>query len=330
MKYSDAWRAWQRILTGRAPMMSIEITKECPLRCPGCYAYEPNHLASTGSLRSLSDFKGQELVDGVLNLVREHRPLHLSIVGGEPLVRYRELDELLPQLSQMGLEVMVVTSAVRPIPIGWREIKNLQLTVSIDGLQPDHDVRRAPATYSRILPNIAGHLVTVHCTVTHQMTGQPEYFRRFLSFWSDVEAVKRIWFSLFTPQVGEQSVEILSAEERSAVLEELAALRKDFPKLELRNGVIQGYRTPPTSPAECIFARTTLNITSDLKQRITPCQFGGNPDCSQCGCIASAGLKAVGDTKVVGPLYLKTIFGASEAVGRIFSYGRRSDVSENS
>ena len=28
--------------------------------------------------------------------------------------------------------------------------------------------------------------------------------------------------------------------------------------------------------------------------RITPCQFGGTPDCAECGCMASAGLEAVG------------------------------------
>ena len=31
-------------------------------------------------------------------LIDRHRPLHVSIVGGEPLVRYRELDTILPQL----------------------------------------------------------------------------------------------------------------------------------------------------------------------------------------------------------------------------------------
>ena len=29
---------------GLPPFLSIEITKECPLKCPGCYAYEPGHL----------------------------------------------------------------------------------------------------------------------------------------------------------------------------------------------------------------------------------------------------------------------------------------------
>lgn len=133
-------------MTGRYPVLSIEITRECPLRCPGCYAYEPEHLGAVGSLRSLADYKGAELVRNVLELVREHRPVHLSIVGGEPLVRFRELDELLPRLSKMGIAVQFVTSAVREIPKNWSAIENLHLVISVDGLQPDHDARRKPAT----------------------------------------------------------------------------------------------------------------------------------------------------------------------------------------
>ena len=36
--------AWGRILAGYTPSLSIEITRECPLRCPGCYAYGDDHL----------------------------------------------------------------------------------------------------------------------------------------------------------------------------------------------------------------------------------------------------------------------------------------------
>src|ERR1041384_4947805 len=126
--------------------MSIEITRECPLRCPGCYAYEPEHLQEVGPLRTLSDFKGDELVENVLRLVKKHKPRHLSIVGGEPLVRFRELDVLLPELSAMGVAVQLVTSAVREIPKAWNAIKGLYIVVSIDGLRPEHDARRKPAT----------------------------------------------------------------------------------------------------------------------------------------------------------------------------------------
>src|SRR5436190_8028140 len=142
--------AWGRILSGDMPAMSIEITRECPLHCPGCYAYGDEHLGGTVTLREVRDYKGQALIDGVIALVDKHQPLHLSIVGGEPLVRYRELDTLLPLLAARGIHTQLVTSAVREIPRHWAAIPRMSIVVSIDGLQPEHDVRRAPATYDRI------------------------------------------------------------------------------------------------------------------------------------------------------------------------------------
>jgi len=322
VKTTDILRAWGRILGGYYPALSIEITRECPLRCPGCYAYEPEHLHHLGPLRTLSDYKGEQLIDGVMSLARRFRPLHISIVGGEPLVRFRELDVLLPRLSSLGITVQVVTSAVRQIPEHWSRIENLHLSVSIDGLQPEHDVRRAPATYDRILKNIAGHSITVHCTITGEMVGRPRYFEKFLTFWSRRPEVKQIWFSLFTPQVGADSNEILSPAARDQVLAELVGLRGKFPKLSLPGPVVDGYRKPPNSPEACIFALTTLNVTADLRNRITPCQFGGIPDCSQCGCFASAGLNAIGDHRLLGFVPLRSIFKVSHQIGH-WSRGSR-------
>ncbi len=325
MKTSDILRAWGRILGGRYPSLSIEITRECPLRCPGCYAYEPEHLHQLGPLRTLSDYKGEALIEGVLALARRYRPLHISIVGGEPLVRFRELDILLPRLSKMRIAVQLVTSAVRAIPKAWSQIENLFLVVSIDGLQPEHDIRRAPATYERILRSIAGQRISVHCTVTGQMAGRPGYFEEFLTFWSNRPEVKQIFFSLFTPQVGAEGDEILTPNAREEVLQELASLRRKFPKLSMHDSVIKGYRNPPKSPDQCIFSRTTLNITADLRGRITPCQFGGNPDCSQCGCMASAGLNAVGDHRLLGFLPVRSIFNVSDQIGRMTGSFRSAD-----
>src|SRR6059036_4265640 len=99
--------AWGRILTGYTPALSLEITRECPLRCPGCYAYGDDHLGGDLTLREVRDFKGQALVDGVMALVDRHRPLHVSIVGGEPLVRYRELNTILPLLAVRRIHVQL-------------------------------------------------------------------------------------------------------------------------------------------------------------------------------------------------------------------------------
>src|SRR5207302_5597062 len=99
LRIKPALQTWGRTLRGRVPSLSIEITKECPLRCPGCYAFDEAHLGGTQQLRQLSDFRGDELVRRVVALVDEYQPLHVSLVGGDPLVRYRELEQILPALD---------------------------------------------------------------------------------------------------------------------------------------------------------------------------------------------------------------------------------------
>jgi MoaA/NifB/PqqE/SkfB family radical SAM enzyme len=307
--------AWGSILKGRTPALSIEITRECPLHCPGCYAYGDDHLGGELTLRQVRDFKGQELIDGVLALVDRHRPLHVSIVGGEPLVRYRELNDLLPQLSARGIYVQLVTSAVREIPVAWAQIPRLHMVVSIDGLQPEHDARRTPATYDRILKHIVGHKIVVHCTVTRQQVNRSGYLEEFLRFWSAQTWTRKIWMSLYTPQVGEVSDERLTPADRKRVVADLRGLRLKYPKLEAPKGLLDVYSEPPSSPDECVFARTTTSISADLTTRITPCQFGGNPDCSSCGCIASAGLAAVARHQLWGFIPVGSIFTGSLKVG---------------
>jgi MoaA/NifB/PqqE/SkfB family radical SAM enzyme len=315
MRTSQYFRAWGGILRGRSPILSIEITKECPLRCPGCYAYELGHLAEAGPLRDLSDLKGEALIEGVLKLVRRHNPVHVSIVGGEPLVRYRELNALLPILSARGVDVQVVTSAVRPIPAEWRHLPYFTVAVSIDGLQPEHDRRRAPATYDRILKNIAESRIIVHCTITRQLLARPGYLAEFAAFWSGRAEVSKIWFSLYTPQQGDASAERLRPGDRAAAVGELARLRAVFPKIELPGAVLEGYLHPPQSPAECIFAQTTACVSADLETRITPCQFGGKPVCSECGCMASAGFAALGKYRLAGFIPVKDLYSYSKKIG---------------
>jgi sulfatase maturation enzyme AslB (radical SAM superfamily) len=254
-------------------------------------------------------------VEGILALVRRYRPLHVSIVGGEPLIRYRELEALLPRLDRMNLEVQLVTSAVRPIPAHWAALGCLHLVVSVDGLPEHHDVRRRPATYDRILCNIAGHQIIVHCTITAQLLERATYLDDFAAFWSDRSEVRTIWFSLFTPQEGQASVERLSPVQRALVLERLERVARRFRKVYFSGAVLQGYTRPPESPRECIFAQSTVCISADLKTIITPCQFGGKPVCSECGCIASAGLASIGRCRLGGLLPVAEVFRASQSIG---------------
>ena len=328
MKTTEVLHAWRNILLGRKPSLSIEITKECPLRCPGCYAFDAAHLGGGHDLRQLSDFRGDELTTRILAVVDREKPLHLSLVGGDPLVRYRELEQILPELERRQIHTQIVTSAFRRIPEEWKQFTRLNVVVSIDGLQPEHDERRKPATYERILKNIAGGEITIHSTITGNIASRPGYLDEFLRFWSTRPEVKRVWFSLFTPQRGAEAPEILTPGQRRAVTSELLELRRKYRILDMPEPLIQEMLNPPSSPQDCIFARTTRTISADLTTRITPCQFGGDPDCSQCGCIASMALAAVGHHKVVGGLTAGHLFQLSEQVGnawnRVSGQQRRS------
>jgi sulfatase maturation enzyme AslB (radical SAM superfamily) len=319
LQTAEVLRAWGKILKGDCPSLSIEITRECPLRCPGCYAYNDAHLGGNVTLRDLNDRKGQELVDGVLEVVDRLKPLHLSIVGGDPLVRFRELEALVPLLLERGVHVQIVTSAFRVLPPRWAALPHVNVVVSIDGLQPEHDERRKPATYERILKNIAGQKITIHSTITGQLIKRPGYLRLFLEFWTPRPEIHKVWFSLFTPQIGDDLPEMVSVAERIQIIEELSQLRKEFPKLDMPEGLIRQLASPPHSPQECVFALTTQTLSADLKTPITPCQFGGNPDCSSCGCIASMGLAAVAAHKLAGFIPVGALFRASLKVGRLRS-----------
>jgi MoaA/NifB/PqqE/SkfB family radical SAM enzyme len=309
--------AWGKILRGRAPMLSIEITRECPLSCPGCYAYGDSHLGGEKLLSELRDFRGDALVDGVLDLVRKHQPMHVSLVGGEPLVRHRELSAILPALSAMNIFSLVVTSGVIPIPLEWMDLPRVRVTVSVDGLPQHHDVRRKPATYERILKNISGRKINVHWVITRPMLERPGYLEEYVAFWNARPEVDRIWVSLYTPQIGEQTAEMLAPNHRMQVAAELPALARKFPKLLINQGVAEAFLHPPKNPEDCLFSKMSANYSADLETRVEPCVFGGTPDCSQCGCAASSGLHWIRTVKVVGPLRVGHFVGASVGIGTL-------------
>ena len=313
--------AWKSILVGSTPMLSIEVTRECPLSCPGCYAYGDAHLGGSATLRSLSDYRGDELVNGIVHLVKEHRPLHVSLVGGEPLVRHRELTRLLPILSDMKVHTMVVTSAVVPVPKHWMEIPRVRVAVSIDGLPEHHNVRRAPATYDRILKNISGCQVNIHGTITRPMLQRAGYIEEYISFWNDRPEVVRIWISTYTPQKDERSDEMLTAADREFVVRELVKARIRNPKLLMNAGIADAILHPPSNPSECLFSRMSTNYTADLQTRVEPCIFGGAPDCTQCGCAISTGLHWLKTVRVAG-VKIETLALTSTAIGKFVGQSR--------
>jgi MoaA/NifB/PqqE/SkfB family radical SAM enzyme len=314
--------AGRRMIRGFSPLLSIEITKECPLRCPGCYAYEPNHLGGAIMLRQVNDLRGDALVERVLDLIRQHRPVQVSFVGGEPLIRHRELSRILPVVSQWGVYSLVVTSAVTPFPREWNAIPRVRVAVSIDGLQPEHDARRKPATYDRILKNLEGRVADISWVITNQMLECLGYLEEYLEFWTRRPEIGRIWLSLYTPQKGEAGAEKLTTESRRRLFDTLPGLKERYPNLILPQGATEAFAHPPKDPRSCTFSRVSVNYSADLKTRVEPCFFGGDPDCSQCGCAVSAGLHWLHERPLGLGIKVGDLIDASLAWGNV-ERGRR-------
>jgi hypothetical protein len=206
------------------------------------------------------------------------------------------------------------------------KIPRLRVAVSVDGLPEDHDVRRKPATYERILKNIEGRRVNIHWVITRPMLARSGYLQEYVSFWSARPEVNRIWVSVYTPQVGERSPETLTSDEREAIARQLPSLQKQYPKLLITEGMARAFVHPPSNPNDCLFSKMSANYSADLQSRVEPCVFGGSPDCSQCGCAISSALHWIRTIKVAGPIKIDHLVGGSIGVGRLVNRFRLHSI----
>ena len=295
-------RAWGKILAGYRPNLSIEITRECPLRCPGCYAYGDEHLGGGVTLREVRDRKGQALVDGVLALVD-------AASAAPPLDRWRRAAGSLSRAEQAAAHPRRARRlhagrdqrrAADPAGMG-RACAACRCACRSTVCSPSmtSGASRRPTTASSSTSPGTGSRCTARSRASRRSaTG---YLEEFVRFWSENPDTKH---DLDQPlhAAGRRAIGRAADRPRIAAGGRDAAMRCacDTRSCRCRKGLINALAEPPQSPDECIFARTTECISADFVKRITPCQFGGTPDCYQCGCIASAGLAAVGRHRVGG------------------------------
>jgi hypothetical protein len=222
-------------------------------------------------------------------------------------------------LSQTGVFTLVVTSGIIPLPMEWMKLPRVCIAISVDGLPEHHDIRRKPATYERILKNIEGRKVNIHWVITRPMLERAGYLEEYVEFWSARPEVNRIWVSVYTPQVGEQSPEILTRDDRMALARQLPPLALRHRKLDFNEGLAQAFLRPPKNPDDCVFAKMSANYSADFETRVEPCVFGGTPDCSQCGCAISSGLHWIRGIRVAGPVKVDHFIASSVMVGRLMN-----------
>jgi len=167
----------------------------------------------------------------------------------------------------------------------------------------------------------------VHWTITRPMLERDGYVEEYIRFWSERPQVNFIWVSTYSPQKGEDTAEMLRPEHYERLIGAVPELRRRYPKFLFNAGIASTLLAPPRDPDDCIFSKMSVNYTADLRTRVEPCIFGGDPDCSRCGCAISSALHWIGHRKVAGPLTVGHLVRGSVRVGK-FAASLRPGVRE--
>ena len=209
--------AWGRILRRLHPGAFHRDHPGVPAAVPGLLRLRRRApAAARRRCAQLGDYKGDELVERTLALVREHRPLHLSIIGGEPLVRFRELDEILPACWPPGhLHAgRHQRRAADPGRVGRdpeaedrgvdrRPAARTRCAARAGDLRADPEAHRGGADHRALHGHApAGAAARLPARVRAHVVG-------------GARVTRQIWVSLYTPQIGEVSEERLTPELRA-------------------------------------------------------------------------------------------------------------------
>jgi radical SAM protein with 4Fe4S-binding SPASM domain len=154
----------------------LELTHKCNLRCRHCYL--PRRLAEELTLEELLELAHQLVEAGVLQV---------SIGGGEPLLRFAELVELVKVLVSNGVDVVLATNGTLFGEEEARELRRAGLRTvqfSLDGVGATHDaIRGVAGCFERVVEAVKlaksmGFKVLVKTVAQRGNVGQlPELFK---------------------------------------------------------------------------------------------------------------------------------------------------------
>jgi sulfatase maturation enzyme AslB (radical SAM superfamily) len=259
---------------------SIDVSKECNLRCAHCYFFEQDYA---------SELSVEEWVVKLEKLKRESSRLEFPFfqctwVGGEPLIR----KDLIERGRKYFAYNTVVTNGTIPLP-DWPDVN---WYISIDGDEETHErIRKKRGIYKRAMRNVAEH-PNLAVTVAYCITKSNVHcLERAIIDWAEAGAA-RMTFDFYTPiaSIEERCSDddlFLPLKERDRVLDQLIALKKiygDFFVLPERTFRLMKSAVSKQVTDHCLFAEKSFAFGPDgaLKEK---CMMGPKADCDRCGCV---------------------------------------------
>jgi MoaA/NifB/PqqE/SkfB family radical SAM enzyme len=268
---------------------SIDVSKECNLRCRHCYFFE-------------QDYDGELTVDEWIDKLEKLRAttsrrewpfFQCTWVGGEPLIR----KELIERGRKYFRHNTVVTNGTIPLP-HWPDV---HFYISIDGDEATHEhIRKKKGIYQRAMRNVAEH-PELEVTIAYCITRDNAHcIEQAVVDWANAGA-SRMTFDFYTPIETIAEPLFLPLDERDRVLDtllELKAIYGDFFVLPERAFRLMKSDVCKQVTDHCLFAQKSFAFgpTGAPKEK---CMMGPKADCDRCGCVVPFYLASLVDRKLI-------------------------------
>jgi hypothetical protein len=275
---------------------SIDVSKECNLRCSHCYFFEGGDGAAP-AYGNRPELSIDEWIAKLEHLKRSTSRLEFPFfqctwVGGEPLIR----KDLIDRGRKYFRFNTVVTNGTIPLP-DWPDVS---WYISIDGDEETHErIRRRKGIYRRALQHVAERpnlSVTIAYCITRANVGCLE---QAVIDWSRAGA-RDMTFDFYTPIGGMCDTDdglFLPLSERDVVLDRLLALKAiygDFFVLPERAFRLMKSDVCRKVTDSCLFAKKGFALGPDGVQK-EKCMMGPKADCDRCGCVVPFYLASLTD-----------------------------------
>ncbi len=277
---------------------SIDVTKDCNLRCSHCYFFEGSEGAApayeaTPQLAVEAWIEKLEHLKATTSRV-DFPFFQCTWVGGEPLMRR----QLIEQGRRFFKYNTVVTNGTIPLP-DWPDVS---WYISIDGDQEIHEkIRRKSGIYAKAIKNVADHpglSVTIAYCITR---ANAHCLEQAVIDWAAAGA-RHMTFDFYTPIGdmcdGDDSL-FLPLAERDVVLDRLLELKRiygDFFVLPERAFRLMKSDISRQVTDNCLFSTKAFAFGPDGVQK-EKCMMGPKADCDRCGCVVPFYLASLTDRR---------------------------------
>lgn len=263
----------------------LEVTRKCNLRCKTCFFFQAFQHEE-------SDLPDDVLIDRLRALQKRHEIKFISLVGGEPTLR----PKILAAACEIFPQCVMFTNGTRPLPD-----LPLSIGVSLDGPEDINDEIRGAGVYRKVMDTVARSARPVFVQSVLSKRNFP-VLEKFTESLANVDKISGVIYSIYVPQIDDDSTLAFTLPEREGVIDCLLALKDRYGEFILNNRrslELMRSGTCKQVTDHCDMKTNSLALDYRLRRR-QPCCYGEDVDCDLCAAPTPFSMAAKREAQLAG------------------------------